>query len=124
MLFVYVFAVVLIALIAFMTLLLVERKRGVRVLASRRDAFDAWVMQTEQDMRTVKASEFIEHSIRFVAYHVTHIMVSLLHFVVRWFERSLRKLRRRLQRARPKQEEPSSYVKEMHEFKNGLNGDE
>lgn len=124
MLSVYIFLVVLFLVVAFFALLIIERRREVRFFAERRDTFDAWVTHVEGELRTLKTAEIIEQTGKYVVFHVTHVAVALLHFLARKVEQVLRKLRRRVQRARPKQEEPSQYVKEMREFKNGLNGEE
>ena len=121
MLSVYLFGFFFILISSVAGLFFVEKRRGVRFLAKRREAFDEWVVKTEQDIRTLKPNEFIEHSIKFILFHISHEILGLLHIIARYVELLLRRLRRKLQRARPKQEEPSGYVQTMKEFKNGLN---
>lgn len=120
---VYIFAFFLVLAIGFVGMTMYERREGRRFFESYRASLDETVARARTYMRRVHVHEALEHSVRQVVFYISHAVLAFLHIVTRELERLLRRARRKVQRARP-QQEASSYVKTMHEFKNGLGREE
>ncbi len=94
-----------------------ERKRDQKFFQEEREKFDAFVREQKDIFSALDIIQALEYIMRYLALQITHVVVALLHFMARRSERFLRKARRRINAAKPAQEEPSHFVKSMKEAK-------
>jgi len=101
----------------FMGVVWFERKRDQKFFEEARERFDIFIREQKEIFSALDIIQALEYIMRYLALQITHGVVALLHFMARRSERFLRKARRRIDAAKPPQEEPSHFVKSMREAK-------
>lgn len=119
MIWVYVFFISLLLIGIFVVTTRYEHRRGTRFFAARRTAFDLYVRKQKEILTDVDTVEIIIQSAKYLAYHTSRIIVTLLHFVVQKIERLLERTRAKLH-STSDGDDPSTYVQTMKDFRDGL----
>ncbi|MBL1434530.1 hypothetical protein COB87_003130 [Candidatus Wolfebacteria bacterium] len=94
-----------------------ERKRDQKFLEKRRAQFDMFMREQEEIFSSLDIIQALEYIMRYLALQISHGVIAFLHFMARRSELFLRKARRKINAAKPPQEEPSHFVKAMREAK-------
>ena len=92
-----------------------ERKRDRKFFQNERESFDRFVREQQEVFSSLDIIQALEYIMRYLALQISHVVVALLHFAAKRIERVLRKARKRINAAKPPQEEPSHFVKTMKE---------
>lgn len=100
-----------------------ERKRDRKFFQSERESFDRFVREQQEVFSSLDIIQALEYIMRYLALQISHVVVALLHFAAKRTERVLRKARKRINAAKPPQEEPSHFVKTMKEAQEAGKGE-